>query len=120
MVPALGILPRPFPAALCGLTESKTPCTPSSTIGTSSTGSAPATVFACTMTFDKVCLIGGEGEGKVGTPFVDGASVTAKVLRSSVKGPKLTIGKFRRRKDSRTRTGFRARYTEVEIESING
>jgi large subunit ribosomal protein L21 len=73
-----------------------------------------------TMTFDKVCLIGGEGEGKVGTPFVDGASVTAKVLRSSVKGPKLTIGKFRRRKDSRTRTGFRARYTEVEIESING
>ena len=74
-----------------------------------------------TLTFDKVCAVGGEGDnaGKVGTPFVDGASVTAKVLKN-VKGPKVIIGKFRRRRDFRKRTGFRAQYTMIQIESING
>lgn len=71
------------------------------------------------LTFDKVCCVGGEGEGRVGTPHVDGVSVAAKVVRQC-KGPKLSIGKFRRRKNSKTRTGFRAKYTEIEIESING
>ena len=74
------------------------------------------------MTFDKVCLIGGDGadgaEGRIGTPYVDGATVTAKVV-GEVKGPKLVVQKLRRRKNSRRKTGFRARFTEVEIESIN-
>jgi large subunit ribosomal protein L21 len=72
-----------------------------------------------TLTFDKVCLVGGEGAGRIGTPFVQGASVTGKVVRQ-LKGPKVVIGKFRKRKNSRRRTGFRARYTVVQIESING
>lgn len=72
------------------------------------------------LTFDKVCLVGGEGEGRIGAPYVAGASVTAKVLRSVAKGPKVVICKFRRRKNSRRRTGFRAQYTEVQIESIQG
>ena len=71
------------------------------------------------VTFDKVCCVGGEGPGKVGTPHVDGATVSAKVV-GQVKGPKVVIGKFRRRKNSKSKTGFRAKYTEVEIESING
>lgn len=73
-----------------------------------------------TVTFDKVCLVGGEGAGKIGTPFVAGASVTGKVVRDLLKGPKVTIGKYKRRKNSRRRTGFRAKYTVVQIESING
>ena len=74
-----------------------------------------------TITFDKVCAVGGDGDsaGRVGTPFVDGASVTAKVIRN-VKGPKVIIGKLRRRKNFRKRTGFRAQYTMIQIESING
>jgi large subunit ribosomal protein L21 len=71
-----------------------------------------------TLTFDKVCALGGDGKGKVGTPYVAGASVTAKVLRS-IKGDKLVVAKYKRRKNSRRRTGFRAKYTEVQIESIN-
>ena len=73
-----------------------------------------------TLTFDKVCAIGGDSDnaGRVGTPFVSGASVTAKVVRN-VKGPKVIIGKFRRRKNSRKRNGFRAQYTMVQIEAIN-
>lgn len=72
------------------------------------------------LTFDKVCMVGGESGGKVGTPYVAGASVTAKVLRPQWKGEKVVTGKFRRRKNSRRRTGFRARYTIVQIEAING
>lgn len=71
------------------------------------------------VTFDKVCLVGGEGAGRVGTPFVAGASVTGVVVRQ-IKGPKVVIGKYKRRKNSRRRTGFRAQYTVVQIESING
>jgi len=71
-----------------------------------------------TLTFDKVCAVGGD-KARVGTPYVTGVSVTAKVVRNEVKGPKVTIGKFRRRKNSRRKTGFRARYTEVQIETIN-
>jgi large subunit ribosomal protein L21 len=66
-----------------------------------------------------VCLVGGEGQGRIGAPYVAGASVTAKVVRQQLKGEKVTIGKFRRRKNSRRRTGFRARYTEVQIEAIH-
>lgn len=72
-----------------------------------------------TLTFDKVCLVGGEGAGRVGTPYVAGATVTAKVLRPLMKGEKVVSGKFRRRKNSRRRTGFRAQYTVIQIESIN-
>ncbi|MCU0863528.1 MAG: 50S ribosomal protein L21 [Planctomycetes bacterium] len=71
------------------------------------------------LTFDKVCLVGGEGTGRIGAPFVAGASVTAKVVRQ-IKGPKVVIGKYRRRKNYRRRTGFRAQYTVVQIVSING
>ena len=68
------------------------------------------------VTFDKVCLVTGD-EARIGTPYVDGAKVTAKVLGER-KGPKVYIQKFRRRKNSRSRSGFRARYTEVEIQAI--
>ena len=71
-----------------------------------------------TLTFDKICCVGGEGLGRVGTPFVQGVSVTAKVVRQ-LKGPKVIICKFRKRKNSRRRTGFRAKFTEVQIEAIN-
>jgi large subunit ribosomal protein L21 len=67
--------------------------------------------------FDRVCAVGGD-EPRLGTPFVDGARVTATVI-GEVKGPKLTVQKFRRRKNYRRRTGFRARYTEVRIDAVN-
>ncbi|MEZ5963383.1 MAG: 50S ribosomal protein L21 [Planctomycetota bacterium] len=70
------------------------------------------------VTFDDVCAVGGEAP-RIGAPYVAGASVTAKVV-GEVAGPKLVVQKFRRRKNSRRRTGFRAKYTEVRIESIQG
>jgi large subunit ribosomal protein L21 len=70
--------------------------------------------------FSQVCLIGGVDSPKVGAPFLDGASVRAKIVRQGVPGPKLVVQKYRRRKNYRRRTGFRARYTEIQIEAIHG
>lgn len=69
------------------------------------------------LTFDQVALVGGD-ETKIGGPFVDGASVTGTVLRE-VKGDKLVIRHFRRRKDSRKKRGHRQRFLEVRIDAID-
>ena len=71
------------------------------------------------VTFEKVLAISGNDGMTLGSPTVAGASVTASVI-----GPKLDkkiyIQKFRRRKNSRTRTGHRQIHTRVKIEKIAG
>ena len=69
------------------------------------------------ITFDRVLAIGGDEGFKLGTPEVSGASVTAKVVDQS-KGNKIFVQKFRRRKNSKRRTGHRQKYTRVRIEKI--
>jgi len=69
------------------------------------------------ITFDRV-LAGRDDDGvKIGTPDVTGAIVTAKVLGTS-QGPKLVVQKFRRRKNSRRKTGHRQLHTQVKISKI--
>lgn len=73
--------------------------------------------------FDKVLCIGsadGKAAAKIGTPYVSGASVTAEIVEGVVKGEKLFIHKFRRRKGYRRKTGHRQRYTQVKIVEIKG
>ncbi|RMF43207.1 MAG: 50S ribosomal protein L21 [Planctomycetota bacterium] len=70
-----------------------------------------------TIEFTDVLAIGTDDGLQVGTPKVAGAKVTAKVL-SEVKGPKIYIQKFRRRKDYRRRTGHRQTYTRIEVSDI--
>ncbi len=70
-------------------------------------------------TFDRILMVGGEGtEPRVGTPTVAGASVTANIL-GEIKGEKITILKFRRRKNYHRKAGHRQRYLQVQVESIN-
>ncbi|MCC6238698.1 MAG: 50S ribosomal protein L21 [Phycisphaerales bacterium] len=70
------------------------------------------------VTFDRVLLIGGQGEARVGAPTVAGASVVAEVLRK-VKGPKIDIVKYRRRKGYRRKQGHRQEQVELKISAIN-
>ncbi len=70
------------------------------------------------LTFDRVLAVGGEGDVKLGTPRVEGASVSAEVLGVSF-GDKLTVQKFRKRKNSRRRTGHRQMHTRVRINKIS-
>ncbi len=71
-----------------------------------------------TITFDRVLAISNDAGFRLGQPTVAGATVTAKVVKEEVKGEKLTVQKFRRRKNSKRRTGHRQKYVRVEIESI--
>ena len=71
-----------------------------------------------TVTLDEVLMIGDGDKLQVGTPTLD-ASVQATVL-SNGRGKKLRIVKFRRRQNSRTRTGHRQNFTELEITAIGG
>ncbi len=70
------------------------------------------------ITFDKVLAIGGEGEPPFGAPYLEGAGVTAKVVKSG-KGKKITILTYRPKKDSQRKMGHRQPYTKVEILAVN-
>ena len=72
-----------------------------------------------TVTFDRVLVVAGEGDPRIGAPVVDGATVTADVI-GPVKGPKVLIEKHRRRKGYYRKTGHRQQYTAVKITGING
>ena len=62
-----------------------------------------------------VLLVGGDGETKLSP----GVKVTAKVL-AETKGPKIRIGKYRRRTGYKRHNGFRASLSQIQIESIGG
>jgi len=67
--------------------------------------------------FDRILLVRDDGDTKVGTPHVEGAKVMATVL-GEVKGAKIVVRKFKRRKNYRRKQGHRQRYTRIRIESI--
>lgn len=65
-------------------------------------------------------LMAADGEKvTLGTPLVDGAKVSAKVV-SHGRGDKVHIFKMRRRKHYRKSQGHRQNYTEIEILGIAG
>lgn len=70
------------------------------------------------VTLDHVLMIADGENVEVGTPLLD-KTVEAKVVTNG-RGKKLRIVKFRRRQNSRTRTGHRQNYTELEITAIGG
>jgi large subunit ribosomal protein L21 len=57
------------------------------------------------------------GELRVGTPFVEGAVVTLEVINEG-RGKKVITFKKRRRKDSKTKRGFRRDFTRVCVTKI--
>ena len=57
------------------------------------------------------------GELRVGTPFVEGAVVTLEVINEG-RGKKVITFKKRRRKDSKTKRGFRRDFTRVRVTKI--
>ena len=68
--------------------------------------------------FDKVLAIFSEEDPKIGVPYVKGASVTAKVVKSG-KSKKIIVYKMHRRKGYRRKQGHRQPYTKVKIGKIS-
>lgn len=69
------------------------------------------------LTFDRVLAVSADDGLVVGKPVVEGATVVASVVGTS-QGDKIYVQKFRRRKNSRRRTGHRQLYTKVKIGKI--
>ena len=71
-----------------------------------------------TVTFDKVLAVVDGDNAKFGAPTVDGASVTANVVKNG-KGKKILVFKYKPKKNYRRRQGHRQPYTKVEITKVN-
>lgn len=71
------------------------------------------------ITFDQVLLIGEGDEIKIGTPFIEGVKVKAKIL-SHGKDDKVIVFKYKPKKRYQIKKGHRQPYTEVEIIKVEG
>jgi large subunit ribosomal protein L21 len=70
------------------------------------------------VTLDKVLAIGSGAEVSIGSPFIAGATVVAKVLGHG-RHDKVRIFKMQRRKHYQKRQGHRQGFTEIEINAVN-
>jgi len=68
--------------------------------------------------FDKVLAVLKDEDAKIGTPYIKGASVTAKVIKSG-KARKIIVYKMQAKKGYRRKQGHRQPYTKVIIEKIS-
>ena len=72
-----------------------------------------------TVTFENVLVANDGKTTKVGTPYVEGAKVTA-VVEKQGKGKKIIIFKYKAKKGStRRKQGHRQPYTKIVVEKIN-
>lgn len=70
-----------------------------------------------TINFDKVVAASDGKSLKVGSPYVDKATVSAKVIKNG-KSKKITVFTYKPKKDSKKKKGHRQPYTKVEILDI--
>ena len=72
-----------------------------------------------TITFDNVKALSVGEDLKIGAPTVEGATVTANVLKNG-KGKKIYVLKYKSKKNEKKKIGHRQPYTKVQILSIEG
>ncbi|MCR4616240.1 MAG: 50S ribosomal protein L21 [Clostridiales bacterium] len=70
------------------------------------------------VTFDKVIAIGGDDGITVGAPYVEGATVAAKAVKTG-KAKKIVVMTYKPKKNEKRKLGHRQPYTKVEISAIN-
>jgi large subunit ribosomal protein L21 len=70
------------------------------------------------ITIEEVLLVSNDGDIQVGTPTIDGASVSATVLEH-VKADKVLVFKKKRRKRFKVKRGHRQQYTRLQINELS-
>jgi large subunit ribosomal protein L21 len=70
-----------------------------------------------TVEINEVLAVSKDGKLTVGSPVVDGAKVTATVVKHG-KAKKILVFKYKRKKDYRRKQGHRQPYTQIKIEKI--
>ncbi|MCI8331958.1 MAG: 50S ribosomal protein L21 [Clostridiales bacterium] len=71
------------------------------------------------VTFDKVLAVSDGSAIKVGSPYVEGASVEANVVKNG-KGKKIYVMTYKPKKNEKRKMGHRQPYTKVQITTIKG
>jgi len=69
------------------------------------------------VTFDNVLAVTDEDSSKIGTPFIEGASVEGSVVKNG-KSKKIIVYKMHPKKGYRRKQGHRQPYTKVQIDKI--
>ena len=69
------------------------------------------------LSFDQILMVAAGDNILVGQPFVKDATMTAEVVEH-LRGPKLRIFKFKRRRDYRKRRGYRDELTRIRVTGI--
>ena len=74
-----------------------------------------------TVVFDRVLALKTDADkpAQLGTPYIDGAKVSAEVM-TQLKGEKIDVIKFKRRKGYKRKQGHRQSYLRVKINEITG
>src|SRR5690625_6746739 len=79
----------------------------------------PDTEAGATITIDEVLTLGEGADAKIGTPLVEGASVTATILENK-RDKKIVVFKKKKRKDYERKRGHRQEISVIKIDSIKG
>ncbi|MEA4923777.1 MAG: 50S ribosomal protein L21 [Syntrophomonadaceae bacterium] len=71
------------------------------------------------LTLDQVLMIQGDDGPKIGTPVVAGAQVIVEVIEQG-REKKISVFKFKKRKNYRRHQGHRQAFTKIKVEKIEG
>ncbi len=70
------------------------------------------------ITLNTVLAVSGDDGIKVGAPYVDGCTVEANVVKND-KAKKITIIKYKAKKNEKKKMGHRQPYTKLQIKKIS-
>ena len=71
-----------------------------------------------TVTFEQVLAVLDGENSKIGAPVVEGAAVEAKVVKNG-KAKKITVFRYKSKKNEKKKQGHRQPYTKIQIASIS-
>lgn len=71
-----------------------------------------------TVTLDRVLAVSDNNGFRTGTPYIEGATVTANVVKNG-RGRKLHVFRYKPKKNQKRKLGHRQPYTKLQITTIN-
>lgn len=71
------------------------------------------------ITLDQILMVNDDNGTRIGDPLVQGAKITAEVIEQG-RHKKITVYKYKKRKNQRKKQGHRQAYTRLLIEKIEG